>query len=100
LGACRRSFEHAAHTDILVDVGPPYAGAIAEDLVVCALLGRGIGQAPRPGERDADGTPVDEMCDNELVGNFDGGDPRFRATTIRLRRSAHAMPPGCDPYGE
>ena len=94
------SFEHAAHANVLVDIGPPYAGAIAEDLVVGALLRRRIGQAPRPGERDADGPAVDEMGNNELVRDFDRGHPWIRATTTRLRRSAHATPPECGPCAE
>jgi hypothetical protein len=60
------------------------------NLVVRALLGARIGQAPRPRERNADRSPVDEMSNNELVGDFDRGEPRVRAAIIRLRRSAHA----------
>ena len=89
----RRSVKHAADTDVLVDVGPPYPSAFAEDLVVRALLRGRIRQPPRPGEGHADGPPISESGDNERVGDFDGSDPRFRATTIRLRRSAHATPP-------
>jgi hypothetical protein len=83
------TFEHAAHTQVLIDVWPTDARTVAEDLVVCALLRRRVGQTPRPRKRDTDDPPVDEMGDDELVGDFDGGGPRICAEVGRLCHSTH-----------
>src|SRR5512146_1119186 len=90
--AGRSTSQHAFHADVLVDVGPVHSRAITDDLVVLPLLRRRLREAPRPGERHADGTTIYQVRDNEIRRHLDC--PRARVAT-RLCRSAHARSPGC-----
>ena len=48
----------------------------------------GVGQAPRPRQRDADDAPVDQVCGDAVIRDFDVPDPRVSA-----HRNAHTTPP-------
>ena len=63
--------EHAVRTQIFVDVRPVNAVAIANQRPVRPLGRRGLREAPRPGERNANDTTIDEVGRNVLVGHFD-----------------------------
>src|SRR5438552_3317785 len=45
-----------------------------DHLKMVSLLWRGIGKAPRPSQRDTDGTSVGKLCRDDILGHFDCDD--------------------------
>src|SRR5262245_9173343 len=81
------AMEHAIGADIPIDVRPIHAVAVSNQLPIGALLRRGVREPPRPGQRNADDTPVTQVGRDCLVCDVDVIDARFNAD-----RSAHARP--------
>jgi predicted nucleotidyltransferase len=70
----RGAVEHPLKADVLVDIRPMDALPAANETEVLALIRGSIGEPPRPGEGDSDGSPVAEASEDLIVGDFDGSD--------------------------
>jgi hypothetical protein len=77
--------KHAIGADVLIDVRPVHSVSISNQRPIGSLLRFGVGEAPRPGERHADDTPVNQVGGDRLVRDIDVIDARFNAD-----RTAHA----------
>jgi hypothetical protein len=55
--------------DVLVNVGPMDSLAGSDETKVCPLRGRGFRQPPRPSQRHADNTTVDQIGDDLVLGH-------------------------------
>jgi hypothetical protein len=71
--------EHAVCADVLVDFRPMDAVAIANQFPLLALGRRCFRESPRPCERNADHSSIDEIGRNGLVGDVHVIDSRFNA---------------------
>src|SRR5439155_21274475 len=88
----RRAGEHPDGTEVLINVRPVDTLPSPDNLEVLPLLWGGIGQTPRPHERDTDGAAVCKMRCDQVVGDLDGENPG-----IVTRHNGHAMPPRYAP---
>ena len=78
--------KHAFDADVFVDVRPVDTLAAADDAKVQALRRACLGKTPRPGERNADHAPVDQMSSDLVTG-----DPHLLDARIATGRNAHAF---------
>jgi len=62
----RSSMQQALDADVFVNIGPMNSLAGSDDAQLRSLRRRGFGQPPRPRQRNADDSPVDEVG-NDLV---------------------------------
>src|SRR5438105_9721583 len=60
---CGYALQHSAHADVLVNIRPVDALAIADELIVSPLLWLRVGQSPRPRERDANRASIHQVRD-------------------------------------
>ena len=56
----RNSMQHAVDTDVRINVRPVHAYTVADQFPMFALGGGCVRQSPRPGERNAHATPVNQ----------------------------------------
>jgi hypothetical protein len=80
--------EHALHADVFVHIWPVHSFAIPDKSKVCALRRCRFRQSPRPGERYADNTTVQQVRNDCIRCNFNVSNPRLSTS-----HNAHAMPP-------
>lgn len=73
----RDSVKHSLGTHVLINVRPVNAVAVADQRPVRPLLGRCVGQPPRPRQWDTDHASVDQACRDDVVGRLDVVDSRF-----------------------
>src|SRR6266542_2817272 len=71
------SQQHPPGTDVFIDVRPMNPFAVSDNLKAVALRRRRPGQPPRPRQRNADGPPVGELGDDDVLGDLEGDDARF-----------------------
>lgn len=77
--------QHAFDADVLVDVRPVDADAIADQLPMVALSRSRFGESPRPGERYAHGAAIDEVSRDFGLADTQVGDAGFN--TVHGNRS-------------
>ena len=86
--AGRNTVKHSLDAQIFIYVGPMNSLSISDDLVIVALNRRGVTQSPRPRQRDANNSAINEIKRNQIFGNAGVLYPG-----INVNRSAHSNPP-------
>jgi|SRR5690242_2464332 hypothetical protein len=83
-----QTVEHALHTDVFIYIWPVHTFAIPDKSKVCPLRRCRFRQSPRPGERYADNTTVQQVRNDCIRCDFNVSNPRLCTS-----HNAHAMPP-------
>ena len=81
--------KHALDTDVFIDIRPVDALTGTDDTEVCALLLCGVRETPRPGQRNANDSPVHKTRHDFILGDVSILDAWLDASC----HSAHAIPP-------